>query len=144
MIQENLMLCNKINKAMSLKKNPLHPIDIDDYPKLFDYVLTVRGLTYFQELKHRYLLSMEMSLDEYNKLRLLYVYYATANRNHKEVSAWHDICIALDEKGIFEKNMYHSKEDLKIRSLIIENPQYQSGLYRKHIDYLRTISKKKK
>ncbi len=140
MIQENLMLRNKINKLMSLKKNPLYPIDIDDYPKLFDYVLTVKGLAYFQELKHRYILGMEMTLDEYNKLRLLYVYYATANRNSKEVSAWHDVCVTLDEQGIFEKNMYLSKENLKIRSLIMENPQYQSGLYRKHIDYLKTLS----
>ena len=138
------MLCNKINNAVSLKKNPLYPIDIDDYPKLFDYVLTAEGLVYFQKLKRRYILSKEMSLDEYNELRLLYVYYATANRNPKEVLAWHDICITLDEKGIFEKDMYLSKENLKIRFLIVENPQYQSGLYRKHIDYLKTISEKKK
>lgn len=138
------MLRNKIKNDMSLEKNPLYPIDIEDYPKLFDYVLTAKGLVYFQELKHRYILAKELSLDEYNKLRLLYVYYATANRNPKEVSVWHDICITLDEKGIFEKDMYLSKENLKTRFLIMENPQYQSGLYRKHIDYLKAISEKKK
>jgi hypothetical protein len=119
------------------QKNPLHPIDIDDYPKLFDYVLTAQGLIYFQTLKRKYILGKEMVLDEYNKLRLLYVYYATANRNPKEVSAWQDICITLDVKGIFEKNMYQSKEDLKNKLLIVNNPQYQSGLYRKHIEYVK-------
>ena len=78
-----------------------------------------------------------MTLDEYNKLRLLYVYYATANRNPKEVSVWQDICITLDDKGVFEKNMYLSKEDLKTRLLIVKNPQYQSGFYRKHIEYVK-------
>ena len=118
------------------KKNPLHPIVIDDYPKLFDYVLTTDGLIYFHILKRNYILGKKMTLDEYNKLRLLYVYYATANRN-TEVFSWQEICITLDEKGIFEKGMYHSKEDLKNKSLIIINPQYQSGLYRKYIEYVR-------
>ena len=129
---------------MNLKENPLYPINVDDYPKLFDYVLTTQGLIYFQELKRKYILAKQMSLEEYNELRLLYVYYATANRNTHEVSAWHDICITLDSKGIFEKYMYQSKENLKIKSLIVKNPQYQSGLYRKHVEYVKEISKKKK
>lgn len=37
---------------MEINENdPLYPITLDDYPKLFDYVLTVKGLVYFQELK---------------------------------------------------------------------------------------------
>ena len=119
------------------QKNPLHPIDIDDYPKLFDYVLTAQGLVYFQTLKRKYILGKEMVLDDYNKLRLLYVYYATANRNPKEVFAWQDICLTLENKGIFEKNVYQSKEDLKNKSLIADNPHYQQGLYRKHIEYVK-------
>ena len=122
---------------MHSSKNPLYPIDIDDYPKLFDYVLTADGLIYFQTLKRNYILGKEMTLDEYNKLRLLYVYYATANRNFKEVFAWQDICITLDDKGIFEKEMYQSKEDLKNKSLIIKNPHYQSGLYRKYTEFVK-------
>ncbi|MFQ5781531.1 MAG: hypothetical protein ACE5GR_00580 [Nitrosopumilus sp.] len=121
----------------SEKTNPLYPIDIDNYPKLFDYVLTAKGLVYFQTLKRNYILGNEMNLDEYNKLRLLYVYYATANRNPKEVFKWQDICISLDEKRIFEKDMYQSKEDLKNKLLIIENPHYQSGLYRKYIEFIK-------
>jgi len=121
-----------------LNSNPLHPIDVDDYPKLFDYVLTVSGLEYFQNLKRNYLMGKEMTLDEYNKLRLLYVYYATANRNTSEVSRWQDICVSLDEKGIFEKEMFASKEDLKNKSLVIENPNYEPGLYRKHVEYTKS------
>ena len=132
---------------MSDPQNPLFPIEIDDYPKLFDYVLTADGLVYFQSLKRKYALGKEMILDEYNKLRLLYVYYATANRNPKEVFVWQDICITLDDKGIFEKDMYQSKEDLKRRILfilttgkllILKNPNYQSGLYRIHTEYVKT------
>ena len=119
------------------KTNPLHPIEINDYPKLFDYVLTVQGLMYFQTLKRNYVMGKEMTLDEYNKLRLLYVYYATANRNLKEVFAWQDICITLDDKGIFEKNMYQSKEDLKNKSLIVNNPLYVPGLYRKYVEHAK-------
>ena len=122
---------------MPSSKNPLYPIQIDDYPKLFDYVLTAQGLIYFHTLKRNYILGNEMSLDEYNKLRLLYVYYATANRNSQEVFVWQDICITLDDRGIFEKNMYQSKEDLKNKLLIVANPEYRSGLYRKHIEYVK-------
>ena len=48
----------------SEQKNPLHPIDIDDYPKLFDYVLTAQGLVYFQTLKRKYIVyaSFKLSL----------------------------------------------------------------------------------
>lgn len=119
------------------QKNPLHPIEINEYPKLFDYVLTKQGLIYFHTLKRNYILGKDMNLDEYNKLRLMYVYYATANRNPQEVSAWQDICITLDDKGIFEKNMYCSKEDLKNKSFIIKNPHYESGLYRKYVEYVK-------
>jgi hypothetical protein len=121
----------------SNQKNPLYPIEINEYPKLFDYVLTKQGLIYFQTLKRNFILGKNMNLDEYNKLRLMYVYYATANRNPGEVSAWQDICIALDEKEIFEKDMYSSKEDLKNKSLIVKNPHYESGLYRKHVEYVK-------
>jgi len=118
-------------------ENPLYPIDLDDYPKLFDYVLTSDGLIFFQSLKRKYILGENMTLDDYNKLRLLYVYYATANRNSQEVFAWQDICITLDDKGIFEKDMFQSKEDLKNKLLIVENPNYQSGLYRKYTEYAK-------
>jgi hypothetical protein len=118
-------------------KNPLYPIKIDDYPKLFDYVLSAQGLLYFYSLKRNYVLGKELSLDEYNKLRLLYVYYATANRNFKEVFAWQDICMTLDKRGIFERDMYQSKEDLKDKLLILANPEYQSGLYRKYVEYVK-------
>ena len=128
---------------MNNSKNPLYPIDLDDYPKLFDYVLTADGLIYFQTLKRNFILGKEMSLDEYNKLRLLYVYYATANRNPQEVFAWQDICITLDNRGIFEKDMYLSKEDLKNKSLILENPNYTSGLYRKYTEYVKENMKSK-
>jgi len=121
-----------------MNQNPLPPIDVDDYPKLFDYVLTINGLEYFQTLKRNYLMGKEMSLDEYNKLRLLYVYYATANRNVSEVSRWQEICVSLDEKGIFEKEMFVSKEDLKNNSLIIKNPNYEPGLYRKHVEFTKS------
>jgi hypothetical protein len=50
------------------QKNPSHPIDIDNYPKLFDYVLAGKGLVYFQTLKRKSILGQEMILDEYNKL----------------------------------------------------------------------------
>ena len=122
---------------MQHAKNPLYPIEIDDYPKLFDYVLSAQGLVYFHSLKRNYILGKELSLDEYNKLRLLYVYYATANRNFKEVFAWQDICMTLDDRGIFERDMYQSKEDLKDKLLILVNPEYQSGLYRKYVEYVK-------
>jgi len=124
-------------------QNPLYPIGIDDYPKLFDYVLTADGLVYFQDLRHQYYQGKSLSLDQYNKLRLLYVYYATANRNPKEVLAWQEICVDLDNQGIFEKQMYLSKEDLIKQSLITKNPLYQSGLYRQHTEYVKNNLKPK-
>tara|TARA_B100001964_G_scaffold83236_1_gene93993 strand:- start:5821 stop:6210 length:390 start_codon:yes stop_codon:yes gene_type:complete len=123
------------------KTNPLLPIEINDYPKLFDYVLTAQGLVYFQTLKRNYILGKEMTLDEYNKLRLMYVYYSTANRNIAEVQTWQDVCITLDDRGIFEKNMYQSKEDLKNKFMITKNPRYAPGLYRLHVEFVKNNSK---
>lgn len=117
--------------------DPLHPIKIEDYPKLFDYVLTAKGLVYFNQLKRNYFLQKQLTTDEYNKLRLLYIYYATANKNLEEVSMWKKICASLDEKGIFEKEMYLSKQDLISQKLIFDNPDYVPGLYKKHIDFLK-------
>lgn len=121
----------------SKEENPLHPIKLDDYPKLFDFVLTVDGLRYFQELKRKYFLRRNLTIDEFNKLRLLYVYYSTANKNVEEVAMWQKICITLDEQGIFEKNMFASKENLIHKSLIIKNPEYIEGLYKTYIDYIK-------
>ena len=117
--------------------DPLHPIKIEEYPKLFDYVLTAKGLAYFNQLKRNYFLQKQLTIDEYNKLRLLYIYYSTANKKTEEVSMWKKICAALDEKGIFEKEMYLSKQDLINQGLILENPYYAPGLYKKHIDFLK-------
>ena len=122
---------------MTNQNNPLYPIDVNDYPKLFDFVLTKNGLLYFQSLKRAFLLGREMSQDECNKIRLLYVYHATANRNTREVFAWQDLCITLDNMGMVEKNMFQSKESLKKNCLIVENPDYQSGLYRKYTEYVK-------
>ncbi len=38
------------------QKNLLHPIDIDNYLKLFDYVLTAKDLVHFQTLKRKSIL----------------------------------------------------------------------------------------
>ena len=122
---------------MKDEKDPLHPIDIEDYPKLFDYVLTAEGLVYFNKLKRNYFLQKQMTEDEYNKLRLLYIYYSTANKNTEEVAMWKKICASLDEKGIFEKNMYLSKQELIKQGLILVNPNYAEGLYKRHIDFLK-------
>jgi len=119
------------------EQDPLHPIKIGDYPKLFEYVLTAEGLVYFNSLKRRYFLQKNLTQDEYNKLRLLYVFYAAANKNIGEVSMWQKICLSLDEKKIFEKNMFASKDDLIEKSLIIKNPQYVPGLYKTHIDFIK-------
>ncbi len=99
--------------------------------------LTANGLVYFNALKRNYFLRKKLTLDEHNKLRLLYVYYATANRNVEEVLMWQKICISLEEQGIFEKNMFASKEDLIQQSLIIKNPEYEEGLYKTHIDFIK-------
>ena len=107
---------------------------MDDYSKLLDYFLTVDGLVYFQTLKGNYILGKELALDDYNKLRLYA--YATANKNPKGMLAWQDICITLGDKGIYEKDMFQSK-DLKKTKLIAEDPQYNSGLYRKYIEYVK-------
>ena len=122
---------------MNTEKDPLYPISLSNYPKLFDFVLTAKGLLYFNELKRNYFLQKEMTLDEYNKLRLMYVYYSTANKNVEEVSMWQKICQSLDEKGIYEKNMHASKNNLINQNLITKNPDYVPGLYKTHIDFIK-------
>ena len=121
------------------EKEPLYPIKVVDYPKLFDYVLTANGLVYFNSIRRNYFLQKDMTQDEYNKLRLLYIYYATANKNIQEVSMWQKICLSLEQKRILEKNMNLSKENLIEESLIVKNPQYVPGLYKTHIDFIKNL-----
>ena len=124
-----------LNGTFDSKKNPFYPISINDYPKLFDYVLTRDGLIFFNDLKRKYILGKDLSLDECNKLRLLYIYYATANRYPDEVSYWQDLCIQLEQLGFPEKNVRQSKDDLILNKMITKNPDYQAGLYRNYIQY---------
>lgn len=123
--------------SLIFDENPLYPLELNDYPKLFDYVLTKNGLIFFQHLRQKYNQGKSLEIDEYNKLRLLYIYYATANRNPKEVSCWKELCLTLDLQGIPEKHMLNSKDDLIKKSLVAKNPLYESGLYRKHIEYVK-------
>ena len=122
---------------LNYEKDPLRPIEIVDYPKVFDYVLTSKGLVYFNILKRNFFLQRELTHDEYNKLRLLYGYYATANKNIPEVSMWQKICVSLDEQKISEKNMFSSKKDLIDNFLIVRNPHYLPGLYKTHVDFIK-------
>jgi len=119
----------------NFKENPLYPIKIDDYIKLFDYVLTKDGLIYFHKIKRKYILGKNLSIDEYNKLRIIQIYYATSNRNTNEVSFWQQMCREMTDRGISEGKMYSSKKDLINRNLILKNPFYRPGLYRLHIKY---------
>ena len=64
------------------------------------------------------------------------MFTTTANRNPDEIFAWQDICITLDDMRISEKNICQSKEDLKNKLLIIDNPLCQSGFYRKYADFV--------
>ena len=123
--------------SLIFDENPLYPLELNDYPKLFDYVLTKNGLIFFQHLRQKYNQGKSLEIDEYNKLRLLYIYYAAANRNPKEVSCWKELCLTLDLQGIPEKHMLNSKDDLIKKSLVAKNPLYESGLYRKHIEYVK-------
>lgn len=62
------LLANSPNRSMPDPKNPLYPVIIDDYAKLFDQVLSADALLYFQTLKRKHVLGREMLLDKYNKL----------------------------------------------------------------------------
>jgi len=55
---------------------------------------------------------------------------------------WQKICLTLDEKKISEKNMQASKNNLINQSLIIQNPYYEPGLYKTHIDFIKNSSQK--
>ena len=59
------------------------------------------------------------------------------NKNLEEGWMWQKICQSLDEKGIYEKNRYASKDDLINQNLITKNPDYVPGLYRTHIDFIK-------
>lgn len=48
-----------------------------------------------------------------------------------------------DNQGIFERHMYESKEELIKKSLIVKNPLYQSGLYRKYTEFVKNNFKTK-
>ncbi len=121
----------------NLDNNPFHPISIEHYPKLFEFVLTRDGLIFFNELKRKYILGKKLDDDQYNKLRLCYVYYAAFNKNKTEVKNWQHLCMQLDQNKIKEKNVLSSQNELLQQNLIVKNPLYLSGLYYNHIKYVK-------
>ena len=109
MKNKNFTWINPISNKL-VETNPSHPIEINNYPKLLDSVLTTNGLEYFHSLKRNYILGKEMSLDEYSKLRLLYVIVLLLieiqkKLLHDKISVSH-----LTKKGFLKRTCINQKK----------------------------------
>ena len=71
-----------------LGRNPYHPVDAGDYPRLFDMEITPDGVVYFERLRAEWLSGADMPADRLAHLRALHLAYAAAKRSPEECRRW--------------------------------------------------------
>lgn len=65
-------------------RNPYHPVDPEDYPRLFDLEITPDGIVYFERLRAEWLSGADMSSARQAHLRALHLAYASARKSVDE------------------------------------------------------------
>lgn len=120
-----------IDFMMKIAENPYYPVQIEEYPKLFDFDITPEGLIYFERLKNELSSANKLSENEYLYLCILHLAYAMSMKSVEECHNWQEFVfkigknVDLDKPGI--------KETLKQMGCIVDDPRYNPKLYKSHL-----------
>lgn len=113
-----------------IEENPYYPVSISQYPDMFDFELTKKGLVYFERLKKEWS-EGELSDRECLYLGMLHLAYATAMKSIKECKNWQAYMFLIGEKIDLECS--DTKTELKQMGCITDNPNYNPKLYKSHL-----------
>ncbi len=120
-----------IDFMMKIAENPYYPVPIEEYPKLFDFNITPKGLIYFKRLKNELLSGNQLSETKSLHLCLLHLGYATSMKNVEECHNWQEFVFKIGQNVDLEKPGI--KESLKQMDCIIDDPDYNPKLYKSHL-----------
>lgn len=120
-------------------RNPYHPVDPDDYPRLFDLEITPDGIVYFERLRAEWLSGADMSGMRRAHLRALHLAYASALRSAYECKLLQAF-VLLDgggEPGAAAAAAGDDgggvRADLARMGCLRENADYDPRLYKSHV-----------
>jgi len=74
-----------------ITQNPFYPITKSNLHKINKYVITIKGLEYFNELRRKFILNdSNLTTTELANLGKLWQFYASTNRKPKEIQEWNN------------------------------------------------------
>lgn len=120
--------------------NPYYPVDLSDYPNLFDFSITENGIVYLNRLRKEYNDGNELSEDEYLYLSMLNLGYAVLKKSVEECHSWQEYLYNIGDKVNLDKTGI--KERLMQMGCITENPSYNPKLYKSHLIWKNEILNK--
>lgn len=118
-------------------RNPYHPVDTEDYPRLFDLEITPDGVVYFERLRAEWLSGADVPEDRRAHLRALHLAYAAARKSPDECRRMQAFSfLAGDDDGgqcDLDAGGTRARADLVRMGCLRENGSYDPRLYKSHM-----------
>lgn len=119
-------------------KNPYHPVDAGDYPRLFDLEITPDGVVYLERLRAEWLSGADMPADRLAHLRALHLAYAAAKKSPDECRRWQAFVFLEgdgggDGGGPDDGGDGEARGELARMGCLRENGEYDPRLYKSHV-----------
>ena len=118
--------------------NPYHPVDAEDYPRLFDLEITPDGVVYFERLRDEWLSGGDVPEGRRAHLRALHLAYAAARKSPDELRRMQAFSfLAGDDDGgpgeLAGAADLEARADLVRMGCLRENDAYDPRLYKSHV-----------
>ena len=122
----------------SMGRNPYHPVDVEDYPRLFDLEITPDGVVYFERLRAEWLAGADVPAGRRAHLRALHLAYAAAKKSPDECRRLQAFLFLEGdddggdgcEPGAGDPE---ARADLVRMGCLRENDSYDPRLYKSHV-----------
>lgn len=118
-------------------RNPYHPVDPDDYPRMFDLEITPDGVVYLERLRAEWLSGADMPRAQQAHLRALHLAYAMARKSIGECRLWQAFVLLAggndDDDDGDPDPCSEAREDLARMGCLRENADYDPRLYKSHV-----------
>lgn len=125
-------------------RNPYHPVDVEDYPRLFDLEITPDGVVYLERLRAEWASGGDMPAGRRAHLRALHLAYASARKSVDEcrllqafvlLAGGDDGPDAADSAAAAtaDNTDDEARYDLVRMGCLRENAGYEPRLYKSHV-----------
>ena len=119
-------------------RNPYHPVDVEDYPRLFDLEITPDGVVYLERLRAEWTSGVDMPAGRRAHLRALHLAYAAARKSPDECRRWQAFVLLAgdDDGGAGGGDLCagdgEARADLVQIGCLRENASHDPRLYKSH------------